>query len=93
MQLFSIPHDLCAERYEQKVVNVAFNPCTFAIFEDKALQVNVEWKKNGFEEKLPSSNITMENHKFELTKNMVPALLRTPGNLHLGQHGSYQNHW
>ena len=27
-----------------------------------------------------------------LRKNMVPALLVTPGNLHFGQHGSYQNH-
>ena len=26
------------------------------------------------------------------TKNKVPALLVTPGNLHFGQHGSYQNH-
>ena len=31
--------------------------------------------------------------RFAWTINVVPALLVTPGNLHVGQHGSYQNHW
>ena len=33
------------------------------------------------------------NHETRLKKNKVPALLRTPCNLHVGQHGPDRNHW
>ena len=50
--------------------------------------------KNLFQKSTKKDIIKHSNSPKSLPpKNKVPALLRTPGNLHLGQHGSYQNHW
>lgn len=54
------------------------------IFRSIHLKVMLSAKKN---------KILASSSKLLVLKDLVAPLLRTPGNLHVGQHGSYQNHW